>query len=165
MLTYAETNCDVVRVLTGQRTLTAGSAALQLMQADTDPGATYSDNERSVACLLKLFGQTLLLPGDMEGESAVDLFRRIGPVDALVSPHHGSRKANTPLIGDILKPQYVVVSAKDDDARPHIYSAFADSEQQYFTSTDGATTIILRKDRPLEVDTYVKRQTAETPVK
>jgi competence protein ComEC len=70
-----------------------------------------TDNEQSLVLLIEFNGRRILLPGDLDG---VGLRRMLGdspiPVDVLVAPHHGSRRANPPELVDWAQPKLVVVS-------------------------------------------------------
>lgn len=81
----------------------------RVLHPPTEFGGT--DNEQSLVLLLEYCGRRILLPGDLEGAG---LRRLIAdeplPVDVLVAPHHGSRRANPPELAEWTRPQLVVVS-------------------------------------------------------
>jgi competence protein ComEC len=70
-----------------------------------------SDNEQSLVLLVEYQGQRILFPGDLEGAGLNRLLTtNRTSVDVLVSPHHGSRRANPPQLIDWCSPKLVVVS-------------------------------------------------------
>jgi competence protein ComEC len=55
----------------------------------------------------------VLLPGDIEREAERRLLRqgRIGPVNVVIAPHHGSATSSSPEFVDALAPSLVIVAA------------------------------------------------------
>jgi competence protein ComEC len=70
------------------------------------PGA---ENARSLVLRVRHRDLCILLTGDLEdpGLDAV-LATRVGPVDVLMAPHHGSKRSNTPRLARWADPQVVV---------------------------------------------------------
>jgi competence protein ComEC len=73
-----------------------------------------SDNARSVVLDVAWRGRHALLTGDLEGEGLIALLDRprVGPVDALLAPHHGARAANPGQLYDWARPALIVVSQR-----------------------------------------------------
>jgi competence protein ComEC len=86
-----------------------GFVKSQVLHPPADFGGT--DNEQSLVLMVEFCGRRILLPGDLEGAG---LRRLMGgtpqPVDVLVAPHHGSRRANPPELVEWTRPKLVVVS-------------------------------------------------------
>lgn len=77
---------------------------------------TAVDNARSLVLELTARGRRCILTGDLEGPGlnvvADELARSGLPIDVLLSPHHGGRKANPPWFFDRFGPTSVVVSQR-----------------------------------------------------
>lgn len=113
------------------------------------------DNELSLIVEIQYRNKRILLPGDLEGPGSIQLLRKIGAVDLLVSPHHGSLAANDAAVADAIHPEYVVVSARDTQNRQQLEEIYAGSRSVLFTSGAGAVTARLSEKRPVEVSTYL----------
>jgi len=73
----------------------------------------WSLNDGSCVLLVTYAGGSLLLPGDIErlAESYLLRQQRLGQVDVLIAPHHGSRTSSTAGFVQATAPRHVVVSA------------------------------------------------------
>jgi len=131
-----------------------GMTQLRLRQASV---ATLqnarSDNEKSVVVQIQYGGRTILLPGDLEGSAMDDLLPSFEPLDILVSPHHGSLKANTNAVANQLSPHHVIVSAGDDDYRDRLKPIYRDTPL-YFTSESGAVEVVIMSHGELRISRY-----------
>ena len=119
------------------------------------PTTNAEDNEQSLVVEIQYGGKRILLPGDLEGEASVPLLQTIGDVDLLVSPHHGSLNANNAEVADTVRPEYVVVSARDTNNRQVLEEMYSGSRSVLFTSAVGAVTVRVTADRPLDVSTFL----------
>ncbi len=80
-------------------------------------GYTPGNNNNS-SLVLKITlkgGTTLLLPGDIEKEVERKLLADIGPVDAMLMPHHGSRSSSTDAFVTKLSPSLAIAQAGLDN--------------------------------------------------
>jgi competence protein ComEC len=128
-----------------------GQTQLQLRQASpVRLFSAHSDNEKSIVVQIEHAGRALLLPGDLEGDAMDSVLPSFKRQDVLISPHHGSLKANTPPVAAKLKPTHVVVSAGDDDYRDRLSEIYRDSTL-YFTSESGAIAIDIWPDGRLNI--------------
>ncbi|MFT5014666.1 MAG: competence protein ComEC, partial [Dinoroseobacter sp.] len=79
------------------------------------PGAAHHlENRNNLSCVLLIESPfaRVLLPGDIEAAAEFSLVTGgIGPVDLLVSPHHGSASSSTPMFINRVNPAWVVHSA------------------------------------------------------
>jgi competence protein ComEC len=78
------------------------------------PGASPgSGNDASCVLQVSAGTQRVLLPGDIEREAERRLLRqgRIGPVNVVIAPHHGSATSSSPEFVDALAPSLVIVAA------------------------------------------------------
>lgn len=79
------------------------------------PGANQKLSQRnnlSCVLLIEAGGVSVLLPGDIESAAEYALIREgIGPVDLVVTPHHGSISSSTPAFINEFDPTWVVHSA------------------------------------------------------
>ncbi len=70
-----------------------------------------TDNEQSLVLAVEYRGKRILLTGDVEGAGLRRLLATESfPVDVLIAPHHGSRRANPPELARWCQPQFIVVS-------------------------------------------------------
>jgi competence protein ComEC len=117
------------------------------------------DNANSIVLAIEFAGRRILLTGDLEGHGQATLLSLPPlPVDVLLSPHHGSRRANPAQLAGWASPKEVVVSA---DARVDFKSLReAYGSETRITSTDdaGAVTFEIRPDGTIERTTYVREK-------
>lgn len=123
----------------------AGSVSLTCLLPDA--AAADDDDQRSLVVCVRGPQSSVLLPGDLEGRAAADVYRRAGQVDVLVSPHHGSPDANRHGIADLTAPELVVVSARDSRHRRTLERVFAASRQVVLTAESGAVAVRLDRTR------------------
>lgn len=81
------------------------------------PGA--SDNDRGLVLLVSHRGTSVLFPGDAEAEAERWLAGRLGPVDVVKVPHHGSRSSSTAVFVEATRPALAVVSVGAGNAFGH----------------------------------------------
>ena len=127
---------------------------LDILQAEAVwSGPDLSDNEMSLVVLLEFAGRRICLPGDLEVRGAQQLLPRLPRVDVLVSPHHGSRRANTPETARVLQPRHLVVSARRTDHPAHLQDVYT-SAAVYRTSDSGAVSVQIAADGTLSVSPF-----------
>ncbi|MCR9202399.1 MAG: ComEC/Rec2 family competence protein [Planctomycetaceae bacterium] len=106
-----------------------------------------SDDAASLVVAVQGPEAKVLLPADLEGPGALDVYRRVGPVDVLISAHHGSPSTNDRLVARALRPDLVVVSGRDFSHRLPLECAYAGSRQVVFTAS-GAVSVALNERHP-----------------
>jgi competence protein ComEC len=115
------------------------------------------DNDSSCVLRVRAGDRTALLTGDVEARAEADLLEatRLGAVDVLVAPHHGSRTSSTPAFVAACRPSWVVyaVGYRNRWAFPHpsvVERYDAVGARGLRTSSSGAITFRLRPGRPIE---------------
>lgn len=125
-----EANCQVL--FDEDLTLDLGYGA-KLQTIETGDG--YKDaNENSVVAQLNYGNVSLLLTGDMEKEAEKASLSKFEKVTVLKSGHHGSATSSSQNLLNILKPEYVIISAGKENSYAHPHRAVL---ERYFNS--GAT--------------------------
>ena len=112
-----------------------------------------TDNERSLIVIVESGNHRVAFPGDTEGRVARQVFTRIGKVDVLISPHHGSLAANTETTAALTTPETVIVSARNEDNRQVLEQNYARSQQVLFLSRTGTVNFEL-EGQPLEFSCF-----------
>jgi competence protein ComEC len=109
------------------------------------------DNANSIVLAIEFAGRRVLLTGDLDGEGQATLLGLSPlPVDVLLSPHHGSRRANPPALADWAHPREVIVSA---DARVDFKSLRAayEPETRISSTNDvGSVTFEIQPDGTID---------------
>jgi competence protein ComEC len=120
--------------------------------------ATRKTNDRSCVLRVAGAGRSVLLTGDVEAASEVEMLQRHEHVaaDVLVVPHHGSRTSSTPAFIAAVSPHVAVVAAGYRNRFGH---PRADVVARYVaagattprTDRQGAITLTLAADRDVDV--------------
>ncbi len=114
------------------------------------------DNANSIVLAIEFAGRRILLTGDLDGQGQQTLLSRPPlPVDVLLSPHHGSRRANPQALADWAHPRELVVSADRRVDFKSLRAAYA--AETRITSTDdaGAVTFTIHPDGTIDRATCV----------
>ncbi len=82
-----------------------------------DPG--WDPNDNSLVLRLRFGRRTFLFAGDAEAHTEASLAGRIGHVDVLKVPHHGSRTSSSEALLDELTPRLAVISSGADNRFGH----------------------------------------------
>ena len=121
-------------------------ASLKIIETGDD----YKDsNDNSVVTQLNYGEVSVLFTGDMEQEAEAASLSKFGKVNVLKAGHHGSKTSSFQNFLDVLKPEYVIISAGKGNSYGHPHKAVL---ERYFNS--GATvygtfrsgTIIMKTD-------------------
>lgn len=113
-----------------------------------------SDNANSVVVMVTYADRRILITGDIEEEGLDDLLRRDSiTCDILLSPHHGSRTANTAELANKTKPSWVVASCGRGDSVRYLNDVFTDS-RVLTTAGDGAVTFTISPAGNIQVNTF-----------
>ncbi|QAT42164.1 stalk domain-containing protein [Aminipila luticellarii] len=118
------------------------------------------ENNNSVVALLRYQAVSVLFTGDSQTDEEAVIAKKVGKVDVFKGAHHGSYNANSSLLLDTIKPQYVVISAGKGVNYTHPHASalkrmFQEGAIVYGTFKSG--TIIMKADG--------KAYSFETPVK
>ncbi len=122
------------------------------------------DNAASNVLLITYAGRTVLLTGDLEDEGLVELLSRPPvPVDVLLSPHHGSLRANPAELGQWAEPQYVVVSGGHSGTLGALTQVYSTARRVLSTATSGAITVEIFSNGRLQVEEFQPPDHANSP--
>jgi competence protein ComEC len=147
----ADIPVEILRV--GDKIRMDDAVAIRVLHPE--PGSTpSSDNADSLALSIEFAGRRILLTGDLEAEGLQQLLNQ-PPLHSniLLSPHHGSRAANTPELAAWARPQWVVASCSRSDSISHLVPVYADSTV-LTTSIHGAITFEIRPDGTIQLETF-----------
>lgn len=98
------------------------------------------DNPASLTILVQFCGRKILLTGDLEGKGLSQALsgHSPGPIDVLLSPHHGSSDANTTELANWAKPDFLIVSGGKQQTIPNLEKVFPDKTRIYSTMRHGS---------------------------
>jgi competence protein ComEC len=132
---------DVRIVRAGDR-LSAGELQLDVLHPPA-AGPEGNENARSLVLLVRHAGHSILLTGDLEGPGLQRVLALPAPhVDVLMSPHHGSRVANTPELAAWARPRMVVSCEGPPRGRTRPAEPYSTAGAQFFgTWPHGAITL------------------------
>jgi competence protein ComEC len=115
------------------------------------------DNANSVVLRVEYAGRRLLLTGDLEGAGLACLLEQSPQaVDVLMSPHHGSRVANPPALGEWATPRHVVTSTAEADAVVQLRDRYAEEVTLWSTANSGAVEVTISPQGDLRVTPFVR---------
>lgn len=120
------------------------------------------ENNNSIVALLTYNNVSALFTGDSQSEEEAAIAQKVGKVDVFKGAHHGSYNANSSVLLDVIKPQYVVISAGKGVNYTHPHAAalkrmFNVGATVYGTFISGS--IIMKTD-----GTSYSFETAEKPL-
>ena len=109
--------------------------------------ASDNKNDTSLVLLIAYKNHSILLTGDMAGETETRLLARLSCVDIYKAAHHGSQYSSYRLPLRVLSPKYSVISVGENSyGHPHDWAVknLEDySEQVYTTLNDGAVEFFI----------------------
>lgn len=113
------------------------------------------DNPNSLVVSLEYAGRRIVLTGDLELEGLERLLKT-PPIDAdvLLSPHHGSMKANPPDLARWATPEYVIVSTSEAIVAERLADRFGPESQIITTATYGAIRCRISPSGDLQVEPF-----------
>jgi competence protein ComEC len=96
-------------------------------------------NDISIVLKLQYQNTSLFFPGDLDD---AEILKNL-PVQAriLKSPHHGSKKANSPSLFDQVKPEYIVISGQEHIRQQVLQLIEQERIRPFDLRKDGALTI------------------------
>ena len=140
------------------RTLREGDSLKELDPAQVTvlhPSDNYTpklkaDNNRSLVSLVSYGGVHFILPGDLEKDGLLKLFRDNRPfpkVDWLMAPHHGRRSGEPLLCAKGFEPRFVVLSDWRDYPEDHqIFQSQVPGAVIFSTAEEGAIEVEISSD-------------------
>ena len=113
------------------------------------------DNPNSIVLCLEYAGRRIILTGDLELEG-LDRLLKTPPIDAdvLLSPHHGSLKANPPDLARWATPEYVIVSTPEPSTAERLASRYGPETQILTTAAYGAIRCHIGPDGQLRIEPF-----------
>lgn len=110
------------------------------------------DNPNSIVLLIEYAGRKFLLTGDLELDGLERLLKtKRLDVDVLLSPHHGSLKANPPDLARWATPEYLVVSTPESTVADRLASRYGPETRILATAQFGAIRCHIEPDGELQV--------------
>ncbi|MBU2887427.1 DNA internalization-related competence protein ComEC/Rec2 [Gilvimarinus agarilyticus] len=127
-----------------EQSLQLGELDVEILSLPEQHGA--QGNNASCIVLLQWRGYRVLLPGDAEAVLEPALAAKVGAVDVVVAPHHGSRSSSSAALVGALQPDYVVFSAGFANRHGHPHEDVVARYRRagahlHNTATDGAVIV------------------------
>lgn len=121
------------------------------------PRTSFLDNANSIVLSVRYAGQRLLLTGDLEKEGLSTLLKQPSLQHTLLlSPHHGSLKANPPELGRWAAPRWVIVSGGHDTNWAKLEENYGAGVTILSTARQGAITLTISPSGQVDVDVQSK---------
>ena len=122
------------------------------------------DNANSIVLLIEFAGRRILLTGDLDGSGQMALLQQ-DPlhVDVLLSPHHGSRKANPASLAAWATPGQLVVSADRKVDFKSLKAAYGPQCEIVSTHDFGAVTFAIDRDGAMRPHERVEKERRHEP--
>lgn len=113
------------------------------------------DNPNSLILSLEYAGRRVLLTGDLELEG-LERILKTPPLhaDVLLSPHHGSLKANPPDLARWATPDYLIISTPEASAAERLAQRYGPETQILTTASQGAIRCHITPEGELQVEAY-----------
>ena len=116
------------------------------------------DNPNSLVLLFEYAGRKIVLTGDLELDGLEKLLQTPPiDVDILLSPHHGSLKANPPDLARWATPEYLVISTPEPATADRLAQRYGPETQILTTATEGAIRCHISPDGQLQIEPFKKR--------
>lgn len=121
------------------------------------PDMLHRVNDSSCVLRIKTASQTILLPGDIEKASEIELLTRLPEqlqATVMVAPHHGSKTSGVPSFIAAVYPQYIVYATgyrnKYHFPHPSVVASYSAIHATGLNTVEtGAMTLKLEAGRPL----------------
>lgn len=115
------------------------------------------DNPNSVVLCLEYARRRIVLTGDLELEGLERLLRTPPlDVDVLLSPHHGSIKANPTDLARWATPEYLIVSTPEPLSAERLAARYGPETQILTTAKEGAIRCHISPSGHLQIDPFKK---------
>ncbi|WP_373649747.1 ComEC/Rec2 family competence protein [Schlesneria sp. DSM 10557] len=113
------------------------------------------DNPNSLILSVEYAGRRILLTGDLELDGLERLLRS-PPLhaDVMLSPHHGSLKANPTDLARWATPDYLVISTPESGAADRLTQRYGPETQILTTARHGSIRFRITPEGELEVETF-----------
>jgi competence protein ComEC len=142
----------------GQSLILDPEVTLQVLHPSRDFRSAH-DNPNSLVVCLQYAARRIVLTGDLELEGLQRLLKS-PPIDAdvLLSPHHGSIKANPPDLARWATPEYVIVSTSDATVADRLATRYGPSSQIVTTAAYGAIQCRISPEGDLAVEPFKQKR-------
>ncbi len=122
------------------------------------------DNPLSLVVAVEYRGRRILLTGDVEGNGLATLLRQPDrDCDVLLSPHHGSKAANSDALARWTRPEWVVVSTEDAQSEDRLAETYPLGSTLLATARRGAIEFHIDGQGELTVETF-RGEALDVPV-
>jgi competence protein ComEC len=113
------------------------------------------DNPLSLVVAVEYRGRRILLTGDVEGDGLATLLRQPNrDCDVLLSPHHGSKAANSLALARWTQPEWVVISTEDALSEDRLAETYSLGSTLLATARRGAIEFRIDDQGELMVETF-----------
>lgn len=147
----------------GQTLVLDQGVTLRVLHPSTE-FASARDNPNSLVVCLEYAGRRILLTGDLELEGLQELLTTPPvDVDILLSPHHGSLKANPPDLARWARPDYVIVSTPESAVSSRLSAQYGPASQILTTATHGAIRCHVTPGGEIQVEPFKRRKGRISP--
>lgn len=121
-----------------------------------------SDNANSLVLSVEYAGRRIVLTGDLEQDGLHRLLKQ-SPIhaDVLLSPHHGSTKANPPDLSRWATPEWLLVSYRDDTIQRRLSEVYGPGTEVMTTASSGAIRCRIQADGEVTVEPFKRHTTAD----
>ncbi|MFG0328882.1 MAG: ComEC/Rec2 family competence protein [Phycisphaerales bacterium] len=145
-----------VRVVSAGHRMNLGDATLEWLAPEE--GTTHStDNDSSAVIRIEAAGRAALLTGDIAGQAMERLTNEASSqirADILELPHHGSWSEDAVEFVDLVNPEIILQSTGHSRLRLDRWAARLSSRQRFVSAWAGTTTVHIRSDGQLVVETF-----------
>ncbi|MCA9024941.1 MAG: ComEC/Rec2 family competence protein [Planctomycetaceae bacterium] len=113
------------------------------------------DNANSLVLRVQYADRIILLTGDLEEDGLAQLLNTPSePIDVMLSPHHGSPKANPITLSRWASPGNVIISGGELHSDDMLHAAYPDAKRVLSTQTSGAVTCEIAKEGTLSIEEW-----------
>lgn len=152
---------DVRLISAGQSLIIDPDVTFRILHPPPD-FRSEKDNPNSLVISIEYAGRTIVLTGDLELDGLEQLLttERVD-TDVLLSPHHGSLKANPPDLARWATPEYLIISTPDASIGDRLLPHFGSETQILTTATYGAIRCHISPDGELRITPFKQRRSRE----
>lgn len=167
-----ENKIKVVQAIQGQKWSIEEGIEMWVLHPARESGRSEKSNNQSVVLLLNVYGETVLLTGDIEKEGEyriLDMLEEMKfrpQIDIMKVAHHGSRTSTTERWVDFFQPSVAVISVGQDNWFGHptkevLQRLKAADTQIYRTDVDGAVRVTIDRKGQVNVKSTLQPQRIE----
>ncbi len=128
---------------------------LEILHPDSSDGLS-EDNDNSISFRLVYQDFSLLLTGDAESKAEQKMLASGRPLQSLIykAGHHGAKTSSSALFLDAVKPQYIVISAGEENTYGH-------PDQEMLDRAEAVGAAVLRTDEMGTIEIISDGQTLQ----